>query len=337
MTRLLFISTKNRWFHRLTQIALVVALILVMLSAYTRANGTAQACPDWPWCFGSPLAPLTLAQQANAAAQFPHTIMNNSKIWLTLSERYLIFIEGALLLALTGTAVMIKRQIDGRALIICLILLGLAGSQIVCNKLAITQKYAAFSMIGSLLTGLGILSLLWWTAAITRPNSYTFSHPSLKRLRPWAWLALWLIILQVTFGGWLNYAATNPTCKNFPYCNVQLTPPIDWQKALHASPKNAEPETAAYLHSLHRVGAIMAFAYLALFSFLLMFNRYIYHLAIVLFALLSAQFCFGMCNLSWLSANLAFVGEHTLIAALLLALVSLLINLYDKPQDYWYG
>ncbi|MES2216838.1 MAG: COX15/CtaA family protein [Pseudomonadota bacterium] len=337
MTRLLFISTKNRWFFRLTLLTSTLALILVLLSAYTRLTGTAPACPDWPQCFGTFVIPHTQEQLSAAAAKFPQATMDASRVSLAVLERYLIFIEMLLLLGLTIMAASIKRQISVRPLLICLLLLGLGAAEVFLNKLAVTPKFSPLMVVGNLLNGLAILSLLWWVALISRPNSYSFSHPSLKRLRPWAWLALLFIVMQVTFGGWLNNHSEADTCKNFPYCSVKVTPTVDWQKTLHVSPKNSTPDTVAFIHSLHRIGALCAFGYLALFSFLLLFNRYIYHIAFIILTLLTAQFCVGMFDFSWLPQNTAFISETALIACLILAVVSLLISLYDRPQDYWYG
>jgi cytochrome c oxidase assembly protein subunit 15 len=336
LTRLLFISTKNRWFFRLTLLTSLIALVLFMLSAYSRLYNTAPACPDWPQCFGSLMVPHTLEQINTAAAKFPQLTLDTHRVGFAMLERSLIAAESALLLILTLMAASIKRQISVRPLLICLMLLGLGVAQIFLNKYAIKPTFSSLMIVGNLLNELAILSLLWWIALITRPNTYSFSHPSLKSLRPWAWLALLFIVLQITFGGWLNSHDVELNCNAFPYCNVKLTPTIDWQKTLHVSPKNSTPDSAAFLHSVHRVGALCAFAYLALFSFLLLFNRYIYHIAFIILTLLSAQFYIGMFDISWLPTT-AFLSETALLACLLLAVVSLLTSLYDRPQDYWYG
>jgi cytochrome c oxidase assembly protein subunit 15 len=334
LTRLLFISTKNRLFFRLTLLTSLFALLLVLLSAYNHVAGLTSGCPDWPQCFGTMMVTQDPGKLSAAASAFPNFPANPAHATLTMVERYLIFTETLLLLALTMMAALIKRQISMRPLFICLMLLVLGAGEIFLSKLAVTPKFTPLMVVANLLNSLGILSLLWWVALITRPNSYSFSHPSLKRLRPWAWLALLFIVLQITFGGWINY---HDSCKDFPYCNVQLTPMVNWQKALHVSEKNSAPDTLAFLHSVHRVGALCAFVYLALFGFILLFNRYIYHIAFIIFTLLTVQFCIGMFDFSWLAQTTSFVSETALLSCLLLAVVSLIISLYDRPQDYWYG
>jgi heme a synthase len=336
LTRLLFISTKNRWFFRLTLLTSLLTLTLVILSAYNRINGATISCPDWPQCFGFFAIP-SAAQLAQAATTFPNATLSLANIASVMMERYLILIQLFLIVSMTFMAALLKRQLSLRPFLISLLLVVLAVGQIILNKFTIPTLITPLIVLGNLLTGLAILSLLWWNALITRPNSYSYSHPSLKQLRPWSWVALLLLVAQVTFGGWLNYHGEANDCKSFPYCNVKLTPNVNWQQTLHISAKNQAPDTRAFLHRVHRIGALMGFAYLALFSFLLLFNRYIYRIAFFIFILLTAQFLLGTSTISWLTETSTFISENTLTAILLLAVVSLLISLYDKPQDYWYG
>jgi heme a synthase len=323
LTRLLFISTKNRWFFRLTLLGTLFAFTFILLSAYSNIFGTAPACTTWPMCNGHWLI-------AN-----PYASITATRAWLTMLSRYVIMANTPLIILMLVTAASLQRQFGPRPFFICLGLLVVAGAQLALSRLAIIASLQPLVTVGSFLLGLLSLSLFWWTSQISRPNSISSSHPSLKMIRPWAWIGLVFLVLQIIFGGWLTIG--NMGCENFPYCSMHLTPPVEWRQVLHLPQKTLQPDVKAQLHLLHRLGALLGFAYLVAFSFLLLFNRYIYQIAFFIFILLAMQFSLGISSITWLDAPSLVITQHAVMILLLLGLVSLLISLYNKPQDFWYG
>ena len=58
---------------RLALFATLLALIVVLLGAYTRLTHAGLGCPDWPGCYGFISVPKSEAQLAHAELHFPDT------------------------------------------------------------------------------------------------------------------------------------------------------------------------------------------------------------------------------------------------------------------------
>ena len=57
---------------RLASIAIALAVLVIVLGAYTRLTDAGLACPDWPGCYGSLAVPQS-AHMERAAQLYPDT------------------------------------------------------------------------------------------------------------------------------------------------------------------------------------------------------------------------------------------------------------------------
>ena len=57
--------------RRVSSVAIVVAVVVVMLGAYTRLTDAGLGCPDWPGCYGFVGVPETAEHIAQAEKAFP--------------------------------------------------------------------------------------------------------------------------------------------------------------------------------------------------------------------------------------------------------------------------
>ena len=81
--------TKPRPAHPLPWLlAAVLALVVVILGAYTRLSDAGLGCPDWPGCYGHvgvPASPAALDRANEAFAQRP---VEPAKAWKEMVHRY---------------------------------------------------------------------------------------------------------------------------------------------------------------------------------------------------------------------------------------------------------
>ena len=68
--------------------ATVLALLVVLLGAYTRLTHAGLGCPDWPGCYGFIGVPKTEAQLAHAELRFPDHPVEEAKGWAEMVHRY---------------------------------------------------------------------------------------------------------------------------------------------------------------------------------------------------------------------------------------------------------
>lgn len=73
---------------RLAVFATLLALLVVLLGAYTRLTHAGLGCPDWPGCYGFISVPKTDAQLAHAELHFPEHPVEAAKGWAEMVHRY---------------------------------------------------------------------------------------------------------------------------------------------------------------------------------------------------------------------------------------------------------
>ena len=89
---------------RLALLATLLALVVVLLGAYTRLTHAGLGCPDWPGCYGFISVPKTEAQLAHAELHFPDTPVEADKGWSEMTHRYFAGSLGLLIVLLAARA-----------------------------------------------------------------------------------------------------------------------------------------------------------------------------------------------------------------------------------------
>jgi cytochrome c oxidase assembly protein subunit 15 len=326
--------------RRLVPLGVALALVVVVLGAYTRLSDAGLGCPDWPGCYGFLVVPNEAHEVAAATERYPHAPVEAHKAWAEMVHRYFAGSLGVLVIALAGFAFAARRVgapwKTAAGLVALVLVQGAFGAW------TVTLKLWPQVVTAHLLGGFSTLALLWLLhlqiARLSRAESPR-SPPEAQHLRGHAALALAVLIVQITLGGWTtsNYAAL--ACPDFPTCQTQWWPEMDFRKGFDVSQEvgpnylggTMHSQARAAIHMTHRLGALVAFVVIGLLAFRLAWRGSTdeRRLAIVLGSLLVLQIGLGITNVVG-TLPLAVATAHNGVGALLLlAVVS--VNYVASP------
>ncbi|MGI4859793.1 MAG: COX15/CtaA family protein [Janthinobacterium lividum] len=259
-------------FRKLLWVTTFITLDLVMFGSFTRLTDSGLGCPDWPGCYGtaSPFVAHHAIRLAEAA--MPTGPVTMAKAWIEMTHRYVAMAVGVLIIAQLLIVVLRRRQLRvswlwpaGLLALICV--------QGAFGAWTVTLKLQPVIVTTHLLLGLALLAGLGWFAASQTPQpAYDPAQvPLMRRWRTAAVVGLCLLIVQIALGGWVstNYAVL--ACTDFPTCNGQWLPPMDFAHGFHLWRKlgltgNGEvitQDALVAIHWTHRTFAVIVIAYLA--------------------------------------------------------------------------
>ncbi|GLS14703.1 COX15/CtaA family protein [Hydrogenophaga electricum] len=314
----------------LTLVTLFLTFDLVLFGAFTRLTDSGLGCPDWPGCYGSASPVGAKAEIAAAQSAMPTGPVTLSKAWIEMVHRYLATGVGVLILVLTAVSWVERRRLSVSPWwpTITLLWVSLQGA---FGALTVTMKLFPAIVTLHLLGGLGLLALLRWQASryaqAARPAA-----PVPARLW-WVALAVWgLLWLQIALGGWVstNYAVL--ACTEFPTCQGQWWPTMDWHEGFALWRELGQGRSGASIpfaaltaiHYAHRLAAYAVLAALLALVWALWLQPPLRGVARWLAALAAWQLLTGLSNvlLDW--PLLSAVGHTGGAAALVLVLTGLL-------------
>lgn len=330
----------TRSYSRLAGFATLLALIVVMLGAYTRLSDAGLGCPDWPGCYGHLTVPHTSEAVSQAQRNFPGQTVEAAKAWKEMVHRYFAGSLGVLIAILALWGICRRFRYANQPVVLPIILVALVLFQAVLGMWTVTWKVLPLIVSAHLLGGIIITALLWYVTLSSRPNTTprAFGNP----YKPWTILALAVVLLQLFLGAWTstNYAAL--ACTDFPFCHGLLFPPMD----IHAGFNLLQPIGVNYeggvldsaarvaIQMMHRYGALLTALVVGLLALCVLFGRSgkgLRGAAAALLLILIAQILLGMVNVLW-SLPLAIAVAHNGVAALLLlAVVTLLYQTNHPP------
>ncbi len=322
---------------RLAMLATVLAMLVVLLGAYTRLTHAGLGCPDWPGCYGFISVPQTEAQLAHAEAHFPHAPVEADKGWNEMMHRYFAGSLGLLILLLALQALR-PRRLPGQPRGLPLLLLGVVIAQAAFGMWTVTLKLWPQVVTAHLLGGFTTLSLLF---LLSLRLSQRFPPAVLPAgLRRLALLGLLVVIGQIALGGWVssNYAAV--ACADLPTCHGEWWPAMDFANGFHLTQHigpnylggQLDSEARTAIQVSHRIGALLVCLVLLLLAWRLRVAG-LSGLAGLLLVALALQISLGVSNVL-LQLPLAVAVAHNAGGALLL-LSLVLINYRLRPCPAW--
>lgn len=247
---------------RLALLATLVALLVVLLGAYTRLTHSGLGCPDWPGCYGFISVPSKDAQLVHAELHFPQAPVEAAKGWSEMVHRYFAGTLGCLILWLAVRAWKQRKRHD-QPLKLPLFILLVVIIQAAFGMWTVTLKLWPQVVTAHLLGGFATLSLLF--LLILRLSGWLPALAIPRRLQRWATAGLVLVILQIALGGWVssNYAAV--ACVDLPTCHGQWWPAADFTNGFHLTQHigpnylggQLDSEARTAIHLAHRLGAVL--------------------------------------------------------------------------------
>ena len=332
---------KRSRFAALAALAAVLALAVVMLGAYVRLSHAGLGCPDWPGCYGRLAVPSHPEAVAEANAAYPERPLHTAKAWKEMLHRYLASGLGLVILALAAFAWAGRRSglpVGPMALLLALVifqgLLGMWTVTLLVNPSVVTLHLAG---------GLATAALLWWLTLRQGRLLVAPVSPAVRGLRPWAWIGLGLVCLQILLGGWTSTHYAALACPEFPTCHGgQWWPEADFAEGFSLwRPVGVDYEGGVLdgpartaIHLTHRAGALVVLVYLGALALVLGLRaeqRVHRRLAKVLGLVLVLQVGLGVANILW-QLPLGLAVAHNGGAALLLLAVVTLIHALGPPE-----
>ncbi len=253
--------------RRLALAGLLLCLVVVVLGAWVRLTAAGLGCPDWPGCYGH-VTPAGAALNAESiAARFPGWTLDPGKAWREMIHRYAATALGLIIVVITALAIA-NREARLVPLRLAVSLLGVVLVQGVLGMLTVTWLLKPLIVTLHLLFGLTTLGLLAWLYLSMRRRSESSAQvrDAPRTVRRWALIGLAALTVQIALGGWTssNYAAV--ACPDFPTCQGQWWPQMDFADAFvlwrgldinYEGGVLAHPARVA-IHFTHRLGAIVA-------------------------------------------------------------------------------
>jgi heme a synthase len=327
-------------FTGLVNIALLLALLVITLGAYTRLTDAGLGCPDWPGCYGKLTAPVHEGHVAELQQQFPDAKIVPHKAHNEMLHRYIAGLFGLTVLAIFIASLIQKRF---RKLTSCILMLVIF--QAALGMWTVTLNLLPLVVLGHLVGGFALFSLLallraeiaWQTSAarITLPI-----ESKLGSLLPLGYAVVLVLILQIILGGWTssNYAAT--VCYQLPFCEPGWTEHFSLQSAvtLPLGEKSYEFGVLPYearmsIHVLHRVGAIATFLLLSFFCFSARrraTSKFMRLVPVAIATLLVLQVTLGLINIRAQLPLLNAVAHNVVAANLLMLLLVFVRQMYVR-------
>lgn len=342
--------------------AVALAMVVVVLGAFTRLSDAGLGCPDWPGCYGHLTWPKTAEDVAAAEARFPEAPVEHDKTWPEMVHRYFAGTLGLVIFSIAwlvwrerclNSRSVDARRIDARRidarrdqrhatrlpLGLPLFLAALVVLQGAFGAWTVTLKLWPQVVTAHLLGGFATASCLWLLAL--RLSSWRFAAvdvaPWLKALSVMAMAA---VVVQIALGGWTsaNYAAL--ACPDLPTCHGVWWPPADFLQGFnifqHVGPNYLggllDNHARTAIHLSHRIGAVTVSLVLVALAICLLRLRdsWSKKIAAVLLVVLVFQVTLGVSNVFWVLPLPVAVAHNAFGLVLLMVLVTVNYGLRNR-------
>jgi len=313
-------------------LSFILALIVVILGAYTRLADAGLGCPDWPGCYGKLLVPDVISAEYDRP-------LDIAKAWKEMVHRYAASALGLSIVVIFLLAIFRKpKTLHSIKLPTALLLL--VGFQGALGMWTVTEQVHPGIVTMHLFGGFSTTTLLFWLMLDQR-DPIKLDQLILDRHKLMLVLVIGLLVFQIFLGGWTstNYAALS--CGDyFPTCLGEMWPEdMDFKNAYYWGPLGIdyefgvlENQTRTAIQMVHRVGALVVTAAIIALSFSLKSYVALKKSVAVVLVLLTVQVALGIINVVMSLPMFAATMHNVVALALLLSLVNLAHKVYSKEN-----
>ena len=323
--------------------ATLLAVFVIGLGAFTRLVDAGLGCPDWPGCYGHLLWPNDAQEIEAANTAFPDLPVISGKPWPEMVHRYFAGTLGLLIFFQAFIAIKNRRERAypfRQTIFMALLVIWQALFGMWTVTLKLWPQVVTTHLLG------GFLTFVLLTVLVQRLSSYRWNLAesqlhSLVSLRGSVIVGVIIVFLQIALGGWLasNYAAFG--CPDFPKCTADWWPEMDVKNGFNILQSigpnylggllGSDARTA--IHFIHRLGAILTFAYLIYLGWRVWRTKVskARALVIVLWIVLFLQVGLGISNVLYLIPLWNAVA-HNFVGALLLATLAALLTQINRAS-----
>ncbi|MBU6508891.1 MAG: COX15/CtaA family protein [Gammaproteobacteria bacterium] len=333
----------RKWYVYLALLAALLALGVIVLGAYVRLSQAGLGCPDWPGCYGHLSVPDTHAAVARADALYAGRPLHAARAWKEMIHRYFAGSLAVLILILALAAWWLR--IAGRAKNSA----ASGSGQAAGVQAVVLPSLALLTVIFQALLGMWTVTLLLFPPVVMGHllgGYLTFALLVLLVLQTGGWLRAadsagtalrWLagvtlvvLVCQIALGGWVSSNYAGIACPDFPTCQGQWWPPMDFHDAFswqglgpdYQGGLLSDPARVA-IHVTHRLGALATLVMVIVTGLLFLIKgrrRALKCLGALAILLVLAQVGIGV-SMVHFALPLALTDSHTGVAALLLGTV----------------
>ncbi len=316
-------------------ISVFLAYVVIVFGAYVRLTDAGLGCPDWPGCYGHLTVPESQVDQHNAMQNFPDKKIETGKAWREMTHRYLAGTLGLLILWIALLSW--RNRHSGVPVKTPIALVVLVGFQAMLGMWTVTLLLKPVIVTLHLLGGMTILGILVWLS-MSHFSAQTNSSARNSISRNWAIIGIAILFSQIALGGWVssNYAAL--ACTDFPQCDSQWIPPVDFKHGFQivrelgvtqdGAPLSSEAMNA--IHWTHRAGALITLVYLLWLGLKVMKDPALKIYGGLLLVFLVTQVSIGVANIIH-SLPLPLAVAHNAGAALLV-MATVMLTYKLKPE-----
>lgn len=337
------VRKRKNLYSRIAFFATLLATTVVILGAYTRLKDAGLGCPDWPGCYGRLTVPETKTAVVSAQRLFPNQPIEATKAWAEMIHRYF---AGSLVLFISTLAIWSyfarKKNLSPPLKIPLFLIVGVF-FQAMLGMWTVTWQLLPLVVMGHLLGGMIIASLLWWLTLDTGRFISLPAPNSLNFLKPWVCAGVVIVLIQIFLGGWTSANYASIICPDFPYCQGSLFPKFNFIEAFNFfSPigKNYQGgilggTARVTIQMTHRYWAFITLIYITSVGSYILFSKKTSALKNtmgMIFIILGSQIFLGILNIAT-QLYLPIAVTHNGVALLLLmAMLTLLYQLVAVPQ-----